>query len=506
MRRRRGQDRAGAFSGNRVERAIIDIGSNTVRMVVYGGAPRAPVTAFNEKVAAQLGREIAQTGRLADEAVELAMRGLRRFALLLREWDIRQVDVVATAATRDASNGPEFLEQVRALGFEPRLLSGEDEARISAMGVIGAFPGSSGTVADLGGGSLELIGIADDQPGTGISLPLGTLRLPDYRAAGERSMRDVLCDTLIAAQVENHASGDTLFLVGGTWRAMAVVAMGARNYPLSDPHGLSISVREARAMLVQLSRQSVEQLSSDPRITPMRAAYLHDAGHLLEALLDRLAPQRLVFSSWGLREGLMFDELADFAQGQDPLLAGVGDFAASRGTPPMLATQVAAWTVGALGEASLGSERLRLSATMLALASMQIEPNLRSEIAVDWALHKRWIAVDAAGRAMMAAAVAANRDLCDLPASLSTLASAEQLEEAIRWGLAIRLCRRLGGRSNRLFNVSSLAIEGGVKGGALILSIEREFADLFGQPNEKDLALLAERMGLKPELRIVDPA
>lgn len=497
-RRGRRQDRGGAFSGNRVERAIIDIGSNTVRLVIYGGSPRAPVTAFNEKVAAQLGRDIARTGRLADEAVEMALRGLRRFALLLREWDIRQVDVVATAASRDASNGPEFLAAVRAMGFEPRLLSGEDEARTSAMGVIGAFPGAQGVVADLGGGSLELISVAGNLPGKGVSLPLGTLRLPEYRGDNAAEMRTQL-GTAVGAATAADTKGETLYLVGGTWRAMAVVAMAARNYPLSDPHGLQISAEEARGMLAQMERLSVEQLSSDPRITPMRARYLHDAGQLLGALLDRFEPAHLVFSSWGLREGLMFDELEDFAQAQDPLLAGVSEFAASRGTPPMLATQVAAWTVGARGTGAPGSERLRLSATMLALASMQIEPNLRSELAMDWALHKRWIDVDAAGRAMMAAAVAANKNECTLPDALRKLASDEQLEEAVRWGLAIRLCRRLGGRSNRLFNVSRLD----VNGTRLLLSIERDYADLYGQPSEKDLGLLADRMGLKPTVEIV---
>ena len=127
-------DRQGAFSGNRVERAIIDIGSNTVRLVLYGGSPRAPVTLFNEKVAARLGREIAETSLLAQEAIDLAMRGLKRYALLLRELKVAIVDVVATAAVREASNGPQFLADVKALGFAPRLLSGEDEAQISAMG------------------------------------------------------------------------------------------------------------------------------------------------------------------------------------------------------------------------------------------------------------------------------------------------------------------------------------------------------------------------------------
>ncbi len=180
-------DREGLFAGHRAQRAIIDIGSNTVRLVVYGGPPRAPVVLFNEKVAARLGRDIAATGMLADVAMDAAIGGLRRYALLLEEWGVETVDVVATAAVREAGNGDDFLARVRALGFAPKLLAGAQEAYASAMGVIGAFPGASGIAADLGGGSLELIGFTDGTPGTGISLPLGTLRLPQYRGGGDEA-------------------------------------------------------------------------------------------------------------------------------------------------------------------------------------------------------------------------------------------------------------------------------------------------------------------------------
>ena len=505
---RTGLDRDGMFSGSRANRAIIDIGSNTVRLVIYGGAPRAPTVLFNEKVTARLGRAIADTGALAPEAIALAMRGLRRFALLLREWRVRQVDVVATAAVREASNGAAFLDEVRALGFAPRLLTGEDEARISAMGVIGAFPKARGVMADLGGGSLELAWLTDGAPGRAISLPLGTLRLRDHRGADGGEMADNIAAMLKDAP-EGGADGDTLYLVGGTWRAMAVVAMMARDYPLSDPHGYALPAEKVRRLVGRLAQTAPEELSGNPRITSMRAAHLPDAGVLLGALLDRLRPKRVVFSSWGLREGVMFDELADFAQAQDPLLAGIGEFANLRGTPPILATRIAAWTLAATAGSHIagdldvapGSERLRLSATMLALASMQIEPNLRTALARDWALHKRWIDVDAAGRAMMAATVSANKNECDLPDALHGLADERQLEEAIRWGLAIRLCRRLGGRSNSLLNASALHVEDG----RLTLRLDAEQRDLFGLPNEKDMDLLAGRLGLTPELVLVDP-
>src|SRR5690606_21586095 len=178
--------RAFAWRGLRVapadRRAVIDIGSNTVRLVVYDGPQRVPRTMWTEKDVARLGPDLAETGRIPAEASEQALAALARFALLTRELGVTDVQTVATAAARDAENGGEFLERVRALGLAPQLLNGEEEAIAAAYGVIGAFPDARGTVADLGGGSLELVAVEDGACRDGATLPLGTLRLPALRA------------------------------------------------------------------------------------------------------------------------------------------------------------------------------------------------------------------------------------------------------------------------------------------------------------------------------------
>lgn len=497
MRRIR-SDREGKFSGHTAEHAIIDIGSNTVRLVLYGGSPRAPVTLLNEKVVAKLGRDIGETGRLADAAIEIALRGLRRYALVLEDLAIQTVQVVATAAVREAENGQEFLDQVRALGLEPRLLSGEEEARISAMGVIGAFPGASGVVADLGGGSLELVHITDGGCSDGVSLPLGTLRLPNLRGDKPADLKKAAGQMLKSANW-GQAIGAPLYLVGGTWRAIAVYAMCAESHPLSDPHGLEIAFGDALKLATDVADSTPEALREIPRISSQRSASMPDAGALLLALLKKLEPTKIVFSSWGLREGLLFDRLEPCAKIQDPLLAGMAVFAAQHGCPATLAARVAGWTVDALPPGSGGSERLRLAATMLSLASMQTEPNLRIGAAMDWALHKRWIALGSEDRAMLAAAVAANGNNCDLPEPVTDLARPGRLDEAIAWGLAIRLCRRLGALSRRTFSATSLGIEDD----RLVLKLAADHSDLFGTINEKDLRQLAERLGLEHEVVIV---
>ncbi|MEP2735882.1 MAG: Ppx/GppA family phosphatase [Erythrobacter sp.] len=494
-------DRAGTFSGVEPERAIIDIGSNTVRMVIYGGTMRAPTVLFNEKVAARLGRDIAETSRIPDEAIELAMRGLKRYVLLLEELGISDVETVATAAVRDAKNGAEFIASVEALGLQPRLISGAEEARLSACGVLGSFPGADGVVADLGGGSLELVRISDGSSGAASSLPLGTLRLGEYAGKKPSDTRKALGQALKKEGWKDPIKAP-LYLVGGTWRAMAVYAMQRRGHPLTDPHGFELTGKEAAKLAEELVEADPEKLGKIDRISSMRAGTLPDAALLLQAMLKRLEPKSLIFSSWGLREGLLYDRLEDHEKSQDPLLAGIATFAAQRGAPPTLAARIAGWTAGAVPNTDHGSERLRLAATMLSLASMQIEPNVRHSHVVDWALHKRWIALDSSGRAMLAAAIAANGNRCELPDTLYQLADEKALEQAICWGLAIRIARRIGARSQSSLQVTRLGLEDG----RLILSLATSHADLFGIPNEKDMKLLAGRLGVDWDVRILDEA
>jgi len=500
--KKRRSDRDGTFSGNTASRAIIDIGSNTVRMVIYGGTMRAPTVLLNEKVTAKLGRDIAKEGTLAEEAVELALRGLSRFVLLLSDLGVTDITTVATAAVREASNGDEFVTELETMGLSPRILSGEEEATLSAHGVAGAFPGAKGIVADLGGGSLELVNLTAGAVEDPVSLPLGALRLPDYRGkakGSDKAMREAL-EKDISTGAGKRPKGSTLYLVGGTWRAMSVFAMQSEGHPLSDPHGLSISAEQAQTITRKLSDETPGDLKSRKRISSMRAERLPDAAILSQALLNALKPDRIVFSSWGLREGLLFDRLSPEAQAQDPLLAGISTFASQRGAPATLATRMASWTLDAAPAREHGSERLRLAATMLALASMQIEPNIRLPQTIAWALQKRWIAIDGKERAMLAAAIAANGNALDLDARVRALASEEALDEAINWGLALRLARRLGAKSRRSLNMSRLVIDGD----ALVLRLATSHAALATGPVDKDMKLLSGRLGLSARVDIVD--
>ena len=475
-------------------RAVIDIGSNTVRLVIYEGTGRAPETVWNEKVAARLGRDLSETGRIPDEAENEALAALARYAMLVADRGIEDVQTVATAAARDAENGAEFLDKVASLGLEPRLLSGEEEACASAYGAIGAFPGARGTVADLGGGSLELVAIGDGDCHDAVSLPLGTLRLPKLRAEGNdiaRPVHDILSREGWAA-----AHSGPLYMIGGTWRALAYYAMEQADYPLTDPHGFCLPVDEARRHAEALLAAKPEDLQEISGISEMRAEYLPNAAALLLPLLDELQPDSLIFSSWGIREGLLYSRLTDLQRGLDPLLSGVHAFCEPRDAAVVDATRVAGWTVELASGNGKRNERLRLASAQLAAALQRVEPNLRVNHATEWALDKRWIDCSARDRAMMCAALFGSLGKTALPAKLRELTEDDDLREGVTWGLGFRLARRLGAGSRLVLASSKLRLEKD----ALVLSIDESRKALATGPMTQDLALLAEWLGREPRI------
>ena len=476
--------------------AVIDIGSNTVRLVIYGGPPRAPAVLWNEKVSARLGRDLATSGEIPAAAMEEALAALARYALLLSEQGISQVETVATAAPRDATNGAEFLHKVEQLGLAVRVLSGEEEACASAFGAIGAFPGAAGVVADLGGGSLELVSVADGACVEGATFPLGTLRLPALRATGRfgRKISKLVRDADWARGCER------LYMVGGTWRAFATYAMRVADHPLSDPHGLIMAADEGASLARGIANAKPSHLAQQRGISAMRAEKLPDAAALLLVLLAELKPGALIFSSWGLREGLYYRNLPASERAQDPLLAGVAAFAGERagaktGTD---AEAIAAWTGPAARAGAPGTETLRLAAAHLAVALHRVEPNLRPAHALEWALDKRWIGIDFGGRAMLAAALRGSLGAVEPHQRLARLASEDELREATAWGLAFRLGHRLGAGVRRPLAASGLL----VSGSEVELQLEASQARLAAGPVEKDLAALAKWLGVSPKLTV----
>ena len=476
------------------DRAVVDIGSNTVRLVVFAGSKRAPRTWLNESSSARLGRDLSATGRMPDKAMKQALDALARYALILSDLGLNDVQTVATAAVRDAANGAEFLGHVRALGLVPRLLTGGEEAQGSAFGVIGAFPGARGTVADLGGGSLELVQVENGTCHDGISLPLGTLRLPALQAQGPDIFEAAIAKHMRKARASIAYAGP-LYLVGGTWRAFAAFAIHVGSFPIGDPHGFILDSESAQRLAKDVVRMTPEKLAEISGISSSRAASLPDAAALLRILIAELAPAELVFSSWGLREGLLFQRLSLESKAIDPLLAAVDEFVEPRGGSVEKSRLVAKWIAPALGDAPRSNAPLGLAAIQLGLAAGFIDRSLRSRQSYEWTMEKRWIGLDPPGRAWLTAVLQAASGKLELSAELNLLTDSESLREAVSWGLALRLARRLDPGTGKTLALSQL----GRHSDQLVLTVPPARSATVTGKVLNDLKNLAKWCGLRPD-------
>src|SRR6185437_13578568 len=244
--------------------AVIDIGSNSVRLVVYASMARSLVTIFNEKALCGLGREVQSTGLLAPDAVTKALTSLRRFRALCRVMNVGRVYAIATAACRDATNGPDFIDKAqRICGTKIEILSGPREAKLSALGVVSGVHRPDGIVGDLGGGSLELIDIRGHQVRGGITLPLGSLALQDLSHKSLKRAERIVSTELAEVPRLAAGRGRTFYAVGGTWRALARIHIIQSGYPLRVMHGYSIPAAEALGFVQRLRRLAAGNMLAD---------------------------------------------------------------------------------------------------------------------------------------------------------------------------------------------------------------------------------------------------
>ena len=284
--------------------AVVDIGSNSVRLVVYSGHPRAPSMIFNEKVMAGLGAELAETGRIGDEASDRAMRALSRFRLLCASFEVDRIDAIATAAVRDAENGEAFLEGARARGFDPRVLSGEEEAYFAGMGVLAAFPDARGWAGDLGGGSLEIARIGKGQVKQGVSLPFGVLRAKPILEKGAGTLAKRFGKALAESGLAIKDKPMPLYLVGGSWRSLARIDMEEGDWPLRVVHHYEIPPARALKLADKVASMDAAEIGKVPGVGSSRVPYMREASRLLALLVEELKPSTILISAFGNQDFL----------------------------------------------------------------------------------------------------------------------------------------------------------------------------------------------------------
>ena len=391
--------------------AIIDIGSNSVRLVAYDRLSRAPTPLYNEKVLCGLGRNVFSTGRLNEEAVRRALAALARFRVLCATMRVSRLFVLATAAARDAENGPAFLEAAEAAcGASIQLLSGRREAELSALGVVSGFHAPDGVVGDLGGGSLELVDLRGPVIGQGVTMPLGGLALQDLSGGSLKKAAKIVRENLKKAEPQLETlKGRSFYAVGGTWRALARLHQAARGYPINVMHGYSVEPTDELSFLEVVEQVDAAQLQDVESISEARRPLLAYGAVVLEEIIRIGRPREVAISASGVREGLLYEQLDRDARAVDPLIASAAELNLLRARAPRHGDELLTWTdrfIESLdGPETLDERRLRHTACLLSDIGWRAHPDYRGDQSVNIITNAAFVGVDHPGRAYLALSV-----------------------------------------------------------------------------------------------------
>ncbi len=297
--------------------ALIDIGSNSMRLVVFDALKRAPVMIYNEKVQCQLGKGLSKTGKLNPKGTALALATMPRFLSLCEQMDVLEVHIFATAAVREASDGAAFIRTLSTqFQIDVEVISGVREAELGAYGILCSMRVDKGICADLGGGSLELVGINKGDVSNKATLPLGVLKLADD-ALPSADRKQIIQQALEAANWARGHDGQALHVIGGSFRALARLHMAAEHYPLRIIHEYTVSAKRLRKFLSSIHKMDTAKLAKQPGISNKRLGMIPIAAHILALLIDHIAPSRVVFSGSGIREGYLYTKLSPHVRKQD---------------------------------------------------------------------------------------------------------------------------------------------------------------------------------------------
>jgi exopolyphosphatase/guanosine-5'-triphosphate,3'-diphosphate pyrophosphatase len=480
---------------------VIDIGSNSLRLVLYDRLSRAPIVLFNEKVMCALGRGLDTTGRLNPDGVALARDNLERFVLLTRRLGVTRLDIVATSAIRDASDGPAFVAEVeQRCGVRIRVIDGVQEGRLSAAGVRAGIPDADGITGDLGGGSLELAVTGPMPSGYVTSLPIGPLRL--QQDPGDITKPRAGIDAQIR-QVPflGQGRGKPFYAVGGAWRALARIHMEQIGYPLHIIQNYVMPRADAETFLDVIDRQSRRSLEKLVAISRRRIETIPIAAYVLYRLLRTIEPSSIVFSVYGLREGHLFERLSRAEQAEDPLIVAALQMA--EGNPRFGAggDELMRWCGELFPDLAPSQARLAHGAALLSDLGWSEHPDYRAEQAFMRCLRMPIPGLDHAGRVFIATVLHARYGgPLDEPelSRLRGLMTEEALARARAIGQTFRLAYTLTGGAPGLLGETYLSLEGD----AVALSVPEHTAIYTGEAVQRRLDALARTLGRRGVVRL----
>jgi exopolyphosphatase/guanosine-5'-triphosphate,3'-diphosphate pyrophosphatase len=478
--------------------AVVDLGSNSVRLVVYEGLGRNPMSIFNEKAVLRLGRGLQASGLLDNDGMAQAMTILHRYRAVARAMRASPIEILATAAVRDARNGSDFVRQIKAKmpDVPVRILSGVEEAEFSSDGLLCGIPEADGLMADIGGGSLELVRMDQGQRSTGLTLPLGVIRLSEQSGGDTSNARLIAEAAFRSIGWLNEISGRELYLVGGAWRALARIDMARTDYSLRMVHHYTIGRDQARDLCARILGASSRELAQMAGISRRRVEDLPFAAVVLRRLVRMSGIRNVVFSASGLREGWLMRLVPPEIRTQDSLLAAGHDLAALYGRDPTLPPALLGWTAPLFPNESAQSARLREAACWMSDVGSHDHPEFRPEQAFLRVLRQPGIGLDHPSRAFLALTIALRYEADSASPFLvpvRRLLDPVAAKRAEILGMALRLAYTLSAGTPDLLAGTRLRAEGK----RLVLSLVENTGVFAGEAVVRRLTRLAQALELE---------
>lgn len=475
---------------------VIDVGSNSIRLVIFEDNARSPDYFFNEKTICRLGEDLPATGKLNPRGKERAMAALRRFVGIARGIGVTELIGVGTAAMREADDAPAFREEIaRETGLKIHVASGLEEARLSSCGVMLGWPRAEGLVADLGGSSLELARVENGEVIEAISTHAGHLRLAD--ASTEESKSTL--DTLEKAARNFAPIKGPLVLIGGAWRALAKAEMNRQKYPLHVLMGYEVAPSDIRALCDWATTVGPQELKKVAGASSSRVASIAAGARALSCLMDALQPENVAISAFGLREGLIYDRMSVAQRDEDPLLAAAYAMEARSARSPGFGKEVFDWLTPIISEFPEDQQRLALAACLLHDVNWRQHPDFRAASCFATVTRANLSGVGHGGRVFIGAALLHRYKATDLGADVSAslkLLSDDKLHRAEVLGRALRLGAMLTGSVKGMLTKTRLEIANG----ELALILEPAVAHLAGERVERRLTALGQCLGVPSQL------
>ncbi|MEM1386621.1 MAG: Ppx/GppA family phosphatase [Pseudomonadota bacterium] len=475
---------------------VVDVGSNSIRLVIFDGAARSPAYFYNEKIMAGLGAGLPETGRLNPEGRERALAALTRFQLLAEDFRMPPLAAVATAAVRNAKDGNDFCQEVlEKTGMRLWVIDGKEEARLSAQGILLGWPAATGLMCDIGGSSMELADVSQGDIGSCLTSPLGPLQLQGIESKKER--RAHIASTIRDMAKKLGKRRARLYLVGGSWRALARIDMVRRSYPLHVLHEYRMTPDDIRKTLTFFEDQDPAEIGAASSTSSSRMALLPMAAEVLGELVDALRPREIAISSYGLREGMLYQQMPMALRQRDPLIEACLFAEAKDSRHPGFGQVLYRFLEPLFGD--VPAERLRLiqAACLLHDVTWRAHPDYRHEACFDYITRASLGGLTHLGRVFIGTALmfryknkGPSQRFTDMVALMSDADrnQAEVLGKAMRFGamLTADLDQGLG----------TLSVD--EKAGLLQVALSERSHGLFGEVAQARFKSLAGSLGLEP--------